>query len=719
MRRCARLAAALAAAASLDAPGQEREPVITGTQTFTLEQSGDRDGRGPPQVLAPRGADRVHFTYSWEPRKLDVWAMELDVLADDLPYGSRGASVAAFSFKRQNGDVAIPYRMLAGEFYAATTSFTSSRMLKGASLELQPLDRTADILHSIVAFAGRNTDQWKDFGRGTDNSVGVSWVAQPLARPDVHGGVHVVRNSIVSDDAANPGRREQTAASVTASAPFTLGEATWRFDAELASVRGDSGPGFVDEFQGRSGTAAYARLGGVYPPLGLEWSTQAERNGPDSASFASWSQGDRRRFESKLLWSWKGTKLETRHDATREDASTPRLRDDRGAGVTLVMPLPGTTAVWRTDAWRRSVRRGDGSEARSSERAESGLQLSAGGAEVKLAASVQDDEDLVSHANDRRQRDLSLRVSRPFLFTDWLLIVAPRVSVQRIHAPNFTQRKVFAGGDLMLQGDVHGLGIHVNGNTSRPGHDLLPDVSTVASSIEYIYQHGTRHTFSFGYQALDVRTSPGVSARRYTASAQWTLSLDRPSQPVRTAQMPSPTAPALSFVAAIPRDAGAIVAIPIGTGRERLASELTSFGRGIAIANATVYDVPFFMNVLGRQRLAVVYDREERVEKVALLVQLDNASAADVSRAYDRVLREMIERFGRPHSARQEGAIRESYVSDFSAGRAVRYAEWRLPEGLLRMGIPRRLDGTARIEVQRARTLGDPRSFGWGLETID
>ena len=722
MRVGAGLAVALAAAASLEAAAQEREPILTGTQTLSLEQSADRDGYGPPQSIAPRGADRVHFSFGWQPRKLDAWSMELDLLADDLPYGSRGFSVTAFTFTRQNGEVAIPYRLLGGDIYAVTTSFTSARALKGASLELQPLDRNAGILHSIVAFAGRNADEWKDVGGVSDRSVGVSWVAQPLANPDMRGGVHVVRNALVSEDELNPGRREQTAASVTASLPVKIGEARLRLEGELASIRGDSGPGALEEFQGRAGTAGYVRLEGKHPSLGLGWHVQSERNGPDSASYASWSVGDRRRVESKVLWSGSGNKLEVRHDATREEASSPRARDDRGTGVTLLLALPGTKALWRTDAWRRSVSRADGGEARARERAETGLELSGQELQYKIAASMQDDEDRLNHINDRRQREISLRIAKLFRNDEWLLNAAPRLTVQRISAPGFTQRKTFAGGDLALSWRNHSLGVHVNGSSSRPGQDLLPDVVSVASSIEYLYQLGERHEFTFGYQALDVRTSPGVTARRYTGSVQWTMKLGRDAQPWRAASMPpmpSLAAPALAFPEAIPRDAGAIMAIPFGAGRERLAGALGSFGRGVAIANATVYDVDFLMNVDGRQRLAVVYDRDDRVEKVALLVPLERASAADASRAYDRVLREMIERFGRPDSVRQEGAIRDGYAADFSSGKVVRYAEWRRPEGLLRLGIPRRLDGTARIEVQRARSLGDPRAFGWGLDTID
>ncbi|HUP28693.1 MAG TPA: hypothetical protein VM122_00870 [Usitatibacter sp.] len=718
MRGWATLCALVIPAAVIDALAQEYEPEpgLTATYILTLEQSGDHDGRGPPQTLPLRGSERVHVTYH---RKRDyrLWTLELDAVADDMPYGRRGTALSAFTLKREDGASAIPYRAIAGEFYAATTSFTVSRMLKGASLELQPFDARHGILHSVVAFAGKNADEWKDFGSSTDNSVGFSWVAQPIAAEGAHAGVHAVRNSVVSDDPFNPGRRSQAAASLSGSVPFPIGRTQWRVEGELARVRGDSGPGSAEEFQGRAGNAVYALLGGTAPLLGLTWSTQVERNTPESASYASWSQGDRRRSESRISWSRGSASAEVRHDATREEATTERPRDDRGAGVMLNIPLPGTLLQWRTDAWRRSVQRA-GTESRVGERAESAIERNQGLFRFKAGVAVQDEEDLANHDNDRRQRDLFLRVSYDTLVDRRLVSVTPRVTLQRTSAPLFTQRKVIVGGDFMVQGDVHGLGVHLNGNTARTGQALMPDVVNVASTIEYTYHRGP-HLFSLGYQALDVRTRPGVTARRYTAGMQWTMTLGPQTRGTRVAARPSLAAAAYTYVGPIPKNAGALVEVPIGADRARLAAELAVFGSGTQSSNAAVYDVQFLLNVPGRQRFAVVYDPDDRVEKVALLLSLDNTGPADASRAYDRVLREMIERFGPPDVARQEGMIRETYASDFASGRAVRYAEWRRRDGVLRLGIPRRLDGVVRIEVQHALALRDPRSSGWGLASVD
>ena len=44
--------------------------------------------------------------------------------------------------------------------------------------------------------------------------------------------------------------------------------------------------------------------------------------------------------------------------------------------------------------------------------------------------------------------------------------------------------------------------------------------------------------------------------------------------------------------------------------------------------------------------------------------------------------------------------------------------EWNTERGAVRLGIPRRLDGIARIEIHHARAFGSHRDTNWGLEAI-
>ncbi|HRE12716.1 MAG TPA: hypothetical protein PLD37_00810, partial [Usitatibacteraceae bacterium] len=64
------------------------------------------------------------------------------------------------------------------------------------------------------------------------------------------------------------------------------------------------------------------------------------------------------------------------------------------------------------------------------------------------------------------------------------------------------------------------------------------------------------------------------------------------------------------------------------------------------------------------------------------------------------------------------GASRSRYASR-AAGRFIRITEWSTQAGTtLRLGIPRRLDGEARIEIHHARRFAGPRDTAWGLESV-
>ena len=80
--------------------------------------------------------------------------------------------------------------------------------------------------------------------------------------------------------------------------------------------------------------------------------------------------------------------------------------------------------------------------------------------------------------------------------------------------------------------------------------------------------------------------------------------------------------------------------------------------------------------------------------------------------------RALIDRFGRPASTFETGTFSATFASDVAAGRLVRIAEWKTERGTLRLGIPRRLDGLARIEVHHAATVPSARETAWGLDAL-
>ena len=78
----------------------------------------------------------------------------------------------------------------------------------------------------------------------------------------------------------------------------------------------------------------------------------------------------------------------------------------------------------------------------------------------------------------------------------------------------------------------------------------------------------------------------------------------------------------------------------------------------------------------------------------------------------------MLDRYGSPSSAFEEGNFGPALAADINAGRFVRVMEWRTQAGTLRLGIPRSFDNRVRIEIQHAPGFGSPRDAAWGLDMV-
>ena len=89
-----------------------------------------------------------------------------------------------------------------------------------------------------------------------------------------------------------------------------------------------------------------------------------------------------------------------------------------------------------------------------------------------------------------------------------------------------------------------------------------------------------------------------------------------------------------------------------------------------------------------------------------------------MARAFERVRKALLDRFGPPAASFEEGAFDAGFVNALGAGRFIRVMEWQAGAGRLRFGIPRRLDGEPRMELQYARAFGTPRDAHWSLEAL-
>jgi len=119
-----------------------------------------------------------------------------------------------------------------------------------------------------------------------------------------------------------------------------------------------------------------------------------------------------------------------------------------------------------------------------------------------------------------------------------------------------------------------------------------------------------------------------------------------------------------------------------------------------------------------RQRLALVPDGGELRLAAVIVDPEDPVDGAEVRRLYERIQKFLLERYGRPARVREEGEWPQNPQEAVNGRQLVRLTEWDLDGGVLRLGIPRRLDRRVRIEIQFAAGFPPETETLWSIETV-
>ena len=129
-----------------------------------------------------------------------------------------------------------------------------------------------------------------------------------------------------------------------------------------------------------------------------------------------------------------------------------------------------------------------------------------------------------------------------------------------------------------------------------------------------------------------------------------------------------------------------------------------------------MYEVRLLPEIDERQRLVLV-ESDGRLERAALIIAGGGPGAMwPVEQAFARARDWLIARYGRPAAFFEEGEFGGDVADRLARGALVRITEWYRDTGILRFGIPRRLDGQVRMELQIAAefpSYGDPL---WSVE---
>lgn len=329
---------------------------------------------------------------------------------------------------------------------------------------------------------------------------------------------------------------------------------------------------------------------------------------------------------------------------------------------------------------------------------------------------LQQVNDRVPGASDTTNAQLQLGATHQLKVGGWSGSFTPGITLHRLHGDASAIREWAPALAFNLTNNPHSLSASYGYQKLQPDAASLATIEVNTLRVDYRYNTG-KNTFGIEASAYDRHVTIGQYNDSHRLSTYWTYAFDKPAQ---AAARPLASTPSAATSSTLPRSLGLLPEIAPGSDFMAIARRLEASGMpaGILQGHATVYEQSLIGDMTERQRLAITHDKGT-VGRIALVINPnDPNNPQDVAQAYERVRKAMLDRFGRPSFTFEERTIGPTFVADLNANREIRAMEWLTESGKLRLGIPRRLDGQIRIEVQHAKNFGAPRDTLWSVDEV-
>ncbi|NLI75005.1 MAG: hypothetical protein GX442_01025 [Candidatus Riflebacteria bacterium] len=694
------------------APGEWRLSGDTLLRTEEYRSLGDPTSV-PYAITGRHTYQNLNFQLSQENSPYDRWLIEYAGLWNNSQYRSRfwGGETERFRLLREKGDAGLPYRFEAGDIYANFSTRTLQRSLKGLVLELQPRGTGRRLTHSVQVVYGRSQPDWKYLHESHDRTAGVSWLFQDEKRfRAALSSVWNGRDAAVTTGALD--RRQNVTSFAFERRLPAFGQGV--LEGELARFHGDhdgsTGPA---SGQDRDDWARFLQLmGGVRD---FQYRLRYECQGADFRPVGGSVSADRRSLEGFLTWNLReGRSAVLRMQRFEDGWTTDNTRRTHLSGLTLRGPLDVARRLNaglnlfsehlsdEKDTLRQTTRGFNADLNRTIS-----PQMSArAGLTMRLTDNARND------AADNRLTQVTAGFDRSVDLFTCPGRLAIDIGQRLIDQGGEDSREWFPALGLSLSKKEHDLGFYYRFQRQDRPNPLRVDVDTADLSARYAWRKGD-HQAGIDYLQVRRRDSNGVWSRGHQTSFWYQYAFDTifGRRPVMVAAAPgTPVAGAgrpVDLWAGLAL--GESFAVALDQARGKLGQESRTWNRNV------IFETTRLDEVAQRQRL-VLTNEGDRLARLTLLIDADDATGFDV---FERVRRILLERFGAPAETYEVGRPGPDLAAEVQLGQVIRAMEWRLPEGVLRLTMPRRLDGRLKIEVALADSFPPLRANDWGLDLID
>jgi len=707
------------------APALASEWEITGSNTARYEyyDIGGDEKSSPYQFDGDQYYDEFDLSFTRRYSAYEMFRGQVYGVANqsDYRFADNGLNAERVSLFYENGEGGLPYRVEAGDFYSYLSYRTIQRSLKGTQLELQPRVDNAGRRHSLLFFAGANQALWNDFDFGEDGSAGASWLIEDSDLGSL--SFNMVYNQ---RDAGTIGAldREQWVASVAAETNFNLGAHNINLEGEYGYFDGDHDGDFSpQEGQDRDDQGYFAELAGnAYRQL--DYRLRFEEYGYDYRPSGSVIVNDRRSYEGHMGWQFSsGMNLRGRWQTYQDRFDSVNQLDTEIIGMDLtggILPFLSDQLSGRLRAYREVVDDEFNTVDRTSDVLDLSVNSPFGDTMIGiLNVRWLDQEDTFAPERDATTSEIGFEVSQQLSWGEFNGSITPGINYRDISDGSSEGTDWTPTLAINLANNVHTFQASYDYLSQQRDVNTGQDFSTQNLSLHYHYSRG-QHEFGFDASFYDRSLDEGENTDASRVSLYWTYYIDQPASGSLVYRGPAKLTPDASLDGDLQITPELLTRLAPG---QYVPDVTNKLGESQAptpsyLPEAVVYEMRLLGDIEQRQRVAVSR-YGDTVERVALIIDLErDGSPQNAEQLFEQVREDLIRKFGRPSRTYEQGEFSTALLAEVNTGRLIRVVEWDTNQGVLRFGIPRRLDGTVRMEVQHASYLASARDTLWSVETV-
>jgi len=685
---------------------------IAGTNTLRLENYGNNGDPNAETYPTEGNQFSNEFDLNFSRRKslYETFRGQASGVINDSVYRlqDQGPVLERFNVTWEKGDSAVPFRLEAGDYFGYFSLRVLQRSLKGIQMEIQPNFGNADHLHSLIFLTGTPQSDYRSLNPADDLYTGFSWLVENTQFGNVF--FNFVDNQRTRTTLPS---RHQQVTSFRGEKEFVLGNQQLTLDGEFDYLEGDvettpfgedqHSPGGVLELSGQSDSP-------------LTYRFRYERYGEHFVSNGGVVTQDHRAMEWHAGWKFPiGLRFQGRVQQFSDNLTAGNRLDTNTVGFKLLGAIfPGAPSGSAIDAFIQDKENQDKTTDTQTRSLNVNLPLflSAGwtGAVANFIQTVQD---------KTTGTDTSTYQIAPTL-THSLNVFGFKGSI----APGMLFRWIKGGSAKSTDaGPTLGFGLRRDKHSFRLNYSLLyqdrkagaANEFTDNTSLNYTYTQGN-HTFGLEADIRERDTENTKYNRGTRIGFVYTYAFDKPERserriiseklkfkPVETSQIQGPID---------------LADLSPGSDLQVIVEKLRTAGmtKGLEQPHLNIYETQIFDTIDERQRLVLYHDDNE-LKASAILIDFDDVGGTSTTlQTFERVRKELLDRYGRPSSTFEEGEFSDNFVEDVNSGRLIRLMEWTTPTGTIRFGIPRRLDGQVHMEVQHAQEFPSFKQTLWSIE---